>query len=159
MSWAELVKRSLGWAGGITLTVLWYILAEGWLILVVKLFGFAGSMAIVTLVTLVLAWIVLYISSSSRNIGRFRDWLLEKEKELSGRAKKAAVKGGKVLAVANTAVFLGPMVAAVLMLMFGIEKKKIYIYLVFCSLLCALFWCSLYSGIFWEINRLMSGRA
>ncbi|MDD5085562.1 MAG: hypothetical protein PHE61_05940 [Candidatus Omnitrophica bacterium] len=157
MSWGETVKRGLCWAGGITLTALWYIFAEGWLILVVKFFGFVWGTVIVTAVTLALAWIVLYVSSGSRSIGRFRDWLLEKEKELSGRAK-AAVKGGQVLAIANTAVFLGPMVAAVLMLMLGIDRKRIYFYLIPCSLLCAVVWCGLYSGIFWEIHRIMAGK-
>ncbi len=108
-----------------------------------------------TLVTLLLSWIVIYVSSRARNIGRFRDWLKEQEVELSGRAK-TAVQGGKVLAVANTAVFLGPMVAAVLMLMLGIRKEKVYLYSIFCSLLCAVVWSGFYSGIFWEIHRVIT---
>ncbi len=121
----------------------------------VKLFGFWGGAAIVTLVTLILSWIVIYVSSGTRNIGRFRDWLKEKEVELSGKAK-AAVQGGKVLVVANTAVFLGPMVAALLMLMLGIRRNKIYLYSIFCSLLCAVVWSGFYSGIFWEIRKIIT---
>ncbi|MDD5135960.1 MAG: hypothetical protein PHN63_01275 [Candidatus Omnitrophica bacterium] len=149
------IVKHLGWLGGIGLTVMGYVLAEGWLILVVKLFGFWGGAAIVMLVTLLLSWLVIYFSSGARNIGRFRNWLKEKEAELSGKAK-AAVGGGKILAVANTAVLLGPMVAALLMLIFGIRRNKVYFYSIFCALLCAVFWSGFYSGIFWGIHKVIT---
>lgn len=155
MGWKEGIKKNLCWLGGITLTVVWYIFAEGWLILMVKLFGFTLSMVIVTLILIALSWIVIYVSSGSRNIGRFREWLKEKEGELSGKAK-AAMGPGKVLVVANTAVFLGPMVSAILMLMLGLQRKKVYIYSIFCAFLCAISWCGFYSGIFWEIHRVLT---
>lgn len=156
----ELVKsvgRNASWVGGIALTVVGYIFAEGWLILVVKIFGFSLGTAIVTAVTLALSWLVIYASSNARSIGRFREWLREKEAHLSGRAQ-TAVKGGKTLAVLNTTIFLGPIVASVLMLMLGLEQKKVYTYAVFCALLCALIWCGLYSGIFMGIHAFMAGR-
>jgi len=145
----------LSWLGGIAIAVLWYIFAEGWLILVVKLFGFWGGAAIVTLVTLVLSWVVIYFSSGAGNIGRFRDWLKEKEAGLSAAAK-AAAQGGKTLVVANTAVFLGPMVAALLMLMLGIRRDKVYFYSIFCALLCAVVWSGFYSGIFWGVREIIN---
>ena len=147
------ITNYLSWLGGIALTVIWFIFAEAWLIIVVKIFGFWGGTAIVTLVTLVMSWIVIYISSRARNVTRFRVWLKRKEAELSGRAKQA-LRGGKVLVVANTAVFLGPMFAALLMLMLGARRKRVYFYSIFNSLLCAVVWSGFYSGIFWGIHKM-----
>lgn len=149
------VKKGMLWLGGIIATVLWYIFAEAWLILVVKIFGFWGGTAIVTLVTLVLSWIVIYFASGARDISRFRDWLKKKETELSEKAK-AAVQGGKTFVVANTAIFLSPMVAAILMLMLGIRRDKVYFYSIFSCLLCAVVWSGLYSGIFWGIHKIVT---
>ena len=151
----EKLKKWLLWLGGITLTVLWYVFAEGWLILVVKLFGFWGGTAIVTLVTLAIAWGVIWFASGVGKSGRFASWLKEEEAGLSQRAK-AAVNGGKALVVANTAIFLGPMVAAILMLMFGIERGKVYIYSIYCAFLCAIVWSAFYSGIFWGIREILT---
>lgn len=165
--------KGLAWLGGIALTVMWFVFAEGWLIMMVKLFGFWGGAAIVTLVTLILSWIVIYLSSGARNIGRFRDWLKEKEAELSGKAKAAMqggkirhanfapttvyiALGGKMLVVANTAVFLSPMVAAILMLMLGVRRNKVYLYSIFSCLLCAFVWSAFYSGIFWGIHKMVT---
>ncbi|MFA6079406.1 MAG: hypothetical protein WC779_06655 [Candidatus Omnitrophota bacterium] len=147
---------SLSWIGGIALTVLIYIFAEGWLILVVKIFGFTIGTAIVTLVTLALSWLVIYYSSGARNIGKFRDWIKEKEGHLSTVAK-GAMNGGKALAVVNTTVFLGPIVASILMLMLGLDRKRVYIYSVMCALGTAIIWCGLYSGVFWGIHKFIMG--
>jgi len=145
------VAKNVGWIGGIVLTVIGFIFAEGWLILTVKLLGFTMATVIVAIITLLLSWVVIYVSSASGNMGRFRAWLLKKEASLSGRAK-TAVKGGKALAVLNATIFLGPVIAAVLMLMLGFERRKVYSYSVFCAILCATFWCGLYSGIFWGVH-------
>lgn len=148
------IKKIFYWLSGITLTALWYIFAEGWLILVVKIFGFFWGSIIVTLVTFLLACIVIHLATGSHKFTKFSEWLKEKEESLSNRAK-TAVTGGKVLAVANTAIFLGPMVSAILLLMFNIEKKKVYLYSVFCSILCAVFWSGFYSGVFLGISHLL----
>lgn len=150
------IKKHLVWAGGIAGTVAWFVFAEGWLILVVKLFGFWMGAGIVTLATLALSWMVIYFASGARNVGRFSSWLKEQEAELSGKAK-ATVGGGKVLVTANTAVFLGPMFAAILMLMFGLPRNKTYIYSIPCALLCGFFWSAFYSGIFWGIHEIVAG--
>ena len=155
MNWKKVITRDFSWLGGIAITVIWFVFAEGWLILVVKLFGFWGGTAIVTLVTLILSWIVIYVSSRARNIGRFRYWLKEKEVELSGKVK-SALEGGKALVVVNTAIFLGPMVAALLMLMLGVRRNKVYFYSIFCSLLCAVVWSGFYSGIFLGIHKIIT---
>ncbi len=157
MDQSAVKASSLRWFGGIALTVLLYIFAEGWLILVVKIFGFTAGTIIVTLVTLILSWMVIYFSSGSRNIGRFRDWFLEKERNLSVYAK-GAMNGGKTLAVVNTTIFLGPIVASILMLMLGLERKKVYIYSIICALMCAIFWCGIYSGVFWGLHKIITGR-
>ncbi|MEW5757946.1 MAG: hypothetical protein AB1755_00530 [Candidatus Omnitrophota bacterium] len=147
------IKKYLCWLGGGIATVLWYIFAEGWLILMVDLFGFFGSTIIVTLVTVILSWLIIYASKNSSKLDRLQNWLVGKEGDLSKKAQ-AAMKSGKILVVANTAIFLGPMVATFLMLMMGIKAKKVYIYSIFCALLCAIVWCGLYSGIFWEIHKI-----
>lgn len=99
-------------------------------------------------------WIVIYVSARAGNVGQFRDWLNGKELELSGRAN-TAVQGGKVLVVANTAIFLSPMVAAILMLILGARRNSVYFYSVFNSLLCAVVWSGFYSGIFWGIHKMI----
>lgn len=154
MGWTKKIKRNIAWMGGVAAALLWFIFAEGWLILIVKLFGFWGGTAIITLVTLILAWIVIFLASGAGKIGRFSDWLKAEEAKLSGKAK-AAAGAGKALVVANTAIFLGPMFAAILMLMFGLERGRVYIYSILCSLLCAVVWSGFYSGIFWGIRRIV----
>lgn len=151
------IKKYLCWLGGIVATVIWYVFSEAWLILMVDLFGFAWSTIIVTIATLALSWLVIYASVNSNKLSRLRDWLVGKEGNLSKKVQ-VAMKSGKVLVVANTAIFLGPMVAAFLMLMLGLKARKVYIYSIFCALLCAIFWCGLYSGIFWEIHKIITGK-
>jgi hypothetical protein len=150
------IKRGAVAAGGVAATVAGFIFAEGWLILAVKVFGFALATAIVTVVTAVISWAIIYLASGSRNITRFNAWLKEKEAGLSGRAM-AAVKGGIVIAVVNTTVLLGPIVASVLMLMLGVDRKKAYIYSGLGALLCAAIWCGFYSGLFWGIHEMITG--
>jgi hypothetical protein len=147
--------KYLKWLGGIALAVMGFVFAEGWLILVIKLLGFWGGAAIITLVTIILTWIVIYFASGANSVGRFRDWLKSKEAELSGRAK-AAMQGGKALVVVNTALFLSPMVAAILMLMLGARRNRVYLYSVFSCLFCAVVWSGFYSGIFWGIHKVIA---
>jgi len=157
MNWVKDIKIFLCWLGGIGLTVLGFILAEGWIILVVKIFGFAMSTLILALVFLLLSWIVVYFSSGLRGMGRFRDWIKRKEASLSGRAQ-AVVKGGEALAVVNMAALMGPIFSAILMMALGFDRKKVYIYSIFCALLWAVIWCGIYSGMFWGIHKMSAGR-
>jgi len=147
--------RFFRWITGIGMSVVLFVFAEGWLILAVKLLGFAWSTILVSAVTIALSWIVIYVYSGSHNIGRFRNWLKSKEDSLSDRAQ-LAVNGGKTLAIVNTTVFLGPIVASILMLMLGFERNKVYFYAVLCALFAALIWCGVYSGMFWGIGEFMA---
>lgn len=149
------ITENMAWLGGSVTAVVVFILAEGWLILTVKFFGFLWSTVIVTVIPLLIAWGVIYISARSRNIKRFNDWLTRKEEALSKRAKKAA-EGGKFIAVFNTALLLGPIIASILMLMLGVDRRRIYVYAVFCAILCAVAWCGFYSGIFWGIHSVIT---
>jgi hypothetical protein len=144
------------WFGGIGLTVLGYIFGEGWIIVAVKVLGFTAATFIVTVITMLLAWGVIYVISGSAKVTFIHDWLIKKEEAMSRRAQMA-VKGGKALAVLNAAVFLGPIISAMLMLAFGFERKKVYVYSVYCAFLCAAVWCGLYSGMFWGIHAVISG--
>ena len=71
---------------------------------------------------------------------------------LSGRVKRI-VKGTEVIVVLNTAIFLGPIIASILMIMIGVRPARVYIYSVFCAVLCALAWCCFYKGMFWGYDK------
>ena len=149
------IKNSAFWFAGIAVTALAFIFAEGWIMLAVKFFGALWATVIVSAVTTPVAWLVIYMATRS-NANRFlRDWIIKKETELSGKAK-AAVKGGKVFVVLNTTIFLGPIIASLLMLTLGIAVRKVYVYAVLCAILCAGVWCSLYGGVFWGISKIFS---
>lgn len=149
------IMKCVRWLVGIISVAAFYILAEGWLIIIVKVFGFFLGTVIVTSVTLILSWVVIYYSSGSRGVGKLSAWIHEKEAGLSSRAQAAAVKGGKFIAVANTTLLLGPMAGSLLMLMLGLDKRRVYFYAIPAALLCAIFWCGLYSGLFLGIKKLM----
>jgi len=149
------VKNSALWFAGIAVTALAFIFAEGWIMLAVKLFGGLWATVIVSAVTTPVAWLVIYMATRS-NVNRFlKDWISKKEAELSRKAK-AAVKGGEVLVVLNTTIFLGPIIASLLMLILGVAVRKVYVYAVLSAILCAGIWCSLYAGVFWEISKIFS---
>lgn len=157
MSWIKGVRNFLCWLGGVGLTALGFIFAEGWIILVVKIFGFVLSALILALVFLLLSYIVVYFSSGSRGMGRFHDWIRRKEASLSGRAQ-AVVKGGEALAVVNMAALMGPIFSAILMMLLGFDRKKVYVYSIFCALLWAVIWCGIYSGVFRGIHKISAGK-
>jgi hypothetical protein len=151
------IKRGVLFSAATVLTVVGFVFFESWIILCVKMFGFVASTLLVTLVTAAMSWIVIYAASGSRNVGRIKGWIRDKEASLTARAA-AAVKGGKAVAIINTTVFLGPIVASVLMLMLGLEAKRVYLYAALSALLCAAIWCGIYSGMFWGIHQFFFGR-
>ncbi|MBL7157081.1 MAG: hypothetical protein ISS92_02835 [Candidatus Omnitrophica bacterium] len=155
MNLPNTVKNSALWFTSIAVTALFYIFAEGWVILAAKLYGALWATVIVSAVTTPVVWLVIYMATRS-NANRFlRDWLAKKEAELSKRAK-VAVKGGKIFAVLNATIFLGPILASLLMLILGIAVRRVYVYAVLSAILCAGVWCSLYAGVFWGISKIFS---
>ena len=155
MNLPKSVKNGALWFTSIAVTALVFIFAEGWLILAAKLFGALRATVIVSVVTTPVAWLVIYIATRSNTNWFLRDWIINKETKLSERAK-TAVKGGKVLAVLNATIFLGPIIASLLMLILGIAVRRVYAYAVLCAILCAGIWCSLYAGVFWGISKIFS---
>lgn len=140
------------WLAGILITVIGLTFVEGSLILTTKLFGVTKATLIRVSCTIPLSWLVIYLSTKTRRSFRFSNWLAAKEAGLSKTAK-TALKGGKIIAVVNTAAFLGPIIASILMLMMGVKARKAYIYAVPCAFLCAWLWCAFYSGMLWGIGK------
>jgi hypothetical protein len=153
MSWAGAIKKNLVWLSGGTLTVVGFIFAEGWLIAAAKILGPLKATLFVSVITIPIAWIVIYLATKVNSGQRFKKWLENKEANLSKRAKMAA-KSGKFIVILSTAVFLGPIIAAILMLLLGINQRRVYSYTVLCALLCAGIWCSFYAGAIWGLERI-----
>ena len=145
--------KNLYWLVGVTLTVLFLVFTEGTMIMTTKLFGVVRATFLRMFFTVPLSWLVIYLSTKSRRSFYFSNWLAAKEAKLSG-AKRAALKGGKFLAVINTAVFLGPIIASVLMLIVGVKPKKAYIYAALCAFLSAWVWSAFYSGMLCGLGRI-----
>jgi len=145
-------KKILGWLAGIMLTGLAFVFAEGSLMATSKIFGpFKATLIRVTF-TIPLSWFAIYLASGFSSSRFLKAWYAKKEEGLSKTAK-VAVGSGKAFAVLNTAIFLGPILATVLMIMLGIRGRRIYLYSAICAVVCAAAWCSFYSGLFWGIEK------
>ena len=144
--------RVWAWLGGIALTGAVFVMAEGSLMATSKIFGPVKAALIRVAFTIPLSWCAIYLSSDFSASRFLKTWYEKKEASLSKTAK-VAVEGGKAIAVLNTAVFLGPVLATILMLMLGYRGKRVYVFAALCAIICALAWCSFYSGIFWGIDK------
>lgn len=153
MVFAEKIKKNFNWIAGILFTIIGFVFAEGWIILAVDVLGFVKSTIVVAVISIIFSWVVIYLSAKSSGNNFLKEWFSKKETEMTKHAK-IALKSGKFIAVVNTAVFLGPIFASLLMLVLGIETKKVYIYAIFCAFLCASVWCGLYSGVFWGVDKI-----
>ena len=149
-----ILRRNLYWLIGALFAILFVIFMEGSLIATTKLFGVARATLIRVSITIPLSWLVIYLATKSDRSFHFSNWLKEKEARLS-KSAKVALQGGKFLAVLNTAIFLGPIIASILMLMIGIKARLVYIYAVISALLCAWLWSMFYCGMLWGIAKCM----
>ncbi len=149
---AGVAVRVFLWVSGAIVAGAGVIFYESFWAGLVKYAGFQRASLGRFIFTLVISWVVIRLASGSRHSLRVREWLSEKEARMSERAKKIAA-GGKFLAVINTAIFLGPPIASILMIVLGIGIRRVYLYALLCSLLAAGVWCGLYSGIFWTWGR------
>lgn len=147
------INKKLYWPGGILLAVAGFLFAEGSLAASAKLLGPVKATLLRILFTIPLSWLVIYLSKGAGN-PHFMKWFSEKEKKLSKTAR-LALNGGKAFAVLNTAVFLGPIIATVLMLMLGVGIKRLYLYSALCAVLCASTWCVFYSCVFWGCEKMV----
>jgi len=150
-------SKRLYWAAGILLAILGFIFAEGSLIATTKIFGIVKATFIRVAFTIPLSWLAIFFCSGTNTSANVRNWILKKQASLSKKAR-LAVTGGKFLVILNTAVFLGPILASILMVMVGIQGKRIYFYAVLCALLCAWVWSCFYGGVCWGVAKIFPTR-
>lgn len=146
------LRKHLYWLVGILATIGTLVFSEGTLVVTTKYFGVARATLFRVAFTIPLSWIVIYLATHVSVSHRFTEWLSRKEERLSKRAR-TAVNGGKCVAVLNAAVFLGPILASVLMLMLGLRPRRVYLYAVPCAIFGALVWCAFYGGVLNQIAR------
>ena len=146
-------NKKLLWILGIALTILGLIVTEGSLIATTRIFGVMKATLIRVAFTIPLSWLAIFLCAPTNTSAKVRAWFTNKQASLSKRAK-LAVAGGEFLVIVNTAIFLGPILASILMVMIGIQGKRLYFYAVLCALLCAWVWSGFYSGICWGICKI-----
>ena len=146
-------NKKLYWIAGILLTILGLIVTEGSLIATTRIFGVMKATLIRVAFTIPLSWLAIYLCAGTNTSAKVRAWFAKKQASLSGRAR-LAVAGGEFLVILNTAVFLGPIIASILMIMVGVQGKRLYFYAVLCALLCAWTWSCFYGGVCWSIGKI-----
>lgn len=149
----EVLRKNILWIISALAALAVIILTEGSIIAATKLFGITKATLLRVVFTIPLSWLVIYLATRSKKSLKFTRWLEARQSKLSGRAK-AAIEGGKFLAVVNTAIFLGPIVASILMLMVGVYMKRIYAYAVLCAFLSAWVWAAFYGGLLCQLAKI-----
>ena len=147
------MKKTLIWLGGMTLAILGIIFLEGSFLATTKIFGIMKSALIRVAFTIPLSWLAIFLCASTNTSAKTREWFAKKQAGLSRRAQ-IALEGGKFFIVVNTAIFLGPVLASILMLMVGVQAKRAYFYAVLCALLCAWLWACFYGGVCWSFDKI-----
>ena len=153
MSLTDILRKNLYWIVGVILAILSIAFVEGTLIATTKIFGVTKATLIRVSFTIPLSWLVIFLATKSKKNVHFSNWFASKEAKLSRKAQ-VAVEGGKFIAIVNTAIFLGPIIASILMLMVGLKAQRVYIYAVLCAFLSAWLWCAFYSGMLCGLGRL-----
>jgi len=148
------LKKKIYWIAALLLTILGLIFTEGSLIVTTRIFGVMKATLIRVAFTIPLSWLAIYLCLSTKTSANVRNWFAKKQASLSERAR-LAVKGGEFLAVVTTTLLLGPILASILMIMIGVQGKRIYFYAVLCALLCAWAWSCLYGSMCWGIGKIM----
>jgi hypothetical protein len=138
---------------GVILTIIGFIFTEGSIIATVKMFGIMKAILIRVAFTIPLSWLAIFLCAGTNTSANIRGWFEKKQASLSRRAQ-VAVEGGKFFVTINTAVFLGPILASILMLMIGVTAKRVYLYAILCAFLSAWAWSSFYGGVFWGIDKI-----
>jgi len=146
-------NKKLYWAAGILLTILGLIFTEGSLIATTRMFGVMKATLIRVAFTIPLSWLAIFLCEGTNTSASVRAWFAKKRASLSRKAQ-LAVAGGKFLVIVNTAVFLGPIIASILMIMVGVQGKRLYFYAVLCALLCAWSWSCFYGSVCWWFGKI-----
>ena len=114
-------NKKILWVLGIVLTILGLIVTEGSLVATTRIFGVMKATLIRVAFTIPLSWLAIFLCAGTNTSAKVRAWFANKQASLSGRAK-LAVAGGEFLVVVNTAIFLGPILASILMVMIGVRE-------------------------------------
>ena len=146
-------NKKLYWIIGVLLTIAGLIITEGSLIATTRIFGIMKATLIRVAFTIPLSWLAIFLCAGTNTSAKARAWFAQKQSSLSERAR-LAVAGGEFLVILNTTIFLGPIVASILMVMIGVQGKRIYFYAVLCALLCAWAWSCFYGGVFWGLGKI-----
>ena len=149
MSW----NKKIYWIAGILLTILGLIVTEGSLIATTKMFGVMKATLIRVAFTIPLSWLAIFLCAGTNTSAKVRAWFAKKQASLSKRAR-LAVAGGEFLVIVNTSIFLGPILASILMIMIGVQGKRLYFYAILCALLSAWVWSSFYGGLCWSVTKI-----
>ena len=155
MGFKDATKKMTLLGSGAILAILGYLLGEGWIMVTAKHLGFIKGSLFVSAITVSVCWVVVYLLCDIRFSAVVRNWFKEKEAILSHKAKMA-VEGGKFAVIANTAIFISPTLAAVLMVMLGIEGRRLYAYAALGAVSCSVLRCAVYCGVFWGAGKLFS---
>lgn len=126
---------------------------EGSFLVTTKIFGIVKAALIRVTFTIPLSWLAIFLCARTNVSVRTRGWFEKKQAQLSKRAQMA-LKGGKFFVVVNTAIFLGPVLASILMLMIDIKVRRAYFYAILCALLSAWFWACFYGGVCWSFDKI-----
>jgi hypothetical protein len=153
--WIAVLRKNILWLLGAIAALTALILIEGSMVVTTKLFGVMKATLLRVVITIPLSWLVIYLATRSKKSFRFTNWLAARQAKLSNKAR-VAIEGGKFVVVVNTAIFLGPIVASILMLMVGITPRRIYGYAVLCAFLSAWLWSAFYSGLLWQLTRMLT---
>ncbi len=147
--------KAFVWTVGTLLTILGIVIFEGSLIAATKIFGIMKATLIRVVFTIPLSWLAIFLCAGTNASANVRGWFEKKQASLSRKAQ-LAVAGGKFFIIINTAIFLGPILASILMLMVDIRVNRVYFYAVLCALLSAWAWSCFYGGVWWGIGKIMT---
>ena len=146
-------NKKLYWIAGILFAALGLIFMDGSLIATTKIFGVMKATIIRVIFTVPLSWLAIFLCAGTNTSAKVRTWFIKRQASLSERAR-LAITGGKFLVIVNTAVFLGPILASILMVMVGVQGKRLYFYAVLCALLCAWVWSCFCGGVCWWFGKM-----
>ncbi|MFA6320380.1 MAG: hypothetical protein WCY36_00795 [Candidatus Omnitrophota bacterium] len=151
----DALKKKVYFSSGVLIAIAGIIFIEGSFAVTVKLFGVVKATFIRMLFTIPLSWFAIFLFANANVSIRVRKWITKKQESLSRRAQ-LAIEGGKFFIIVNTAIFLGPILASILMLMVGIQGRRVYFYAVLCALLSAWIWSCFYGGVCWGFTKVLA---
>jgi hypothetical protein len=141
-------------------TILGIILGESWIAGLVFFFGFFWGALILTLISILVSWIIVYVFSlGDKPKGaalRIQNWIRKKEKNLSPVGLKLA-KTSKFLGLIVSSITAGPFITTIFIKTLGYNQKQSYLLALVSSVIFSLVWSAIYSGAISGIRLLIEG--